>query len=349
MAQGSFTTRTLEVATSFVNETDGTWLMADSDRDSIPDLFFIKTTNTSNGHVEVHVASGKSQYQTRTLEVATGFANETDGTWLMADWDRDGIPDLVFIKTNNTANGHVEVHIASGASRYQTRTLEIATSFANETDGTWLMADWDRDGIPDLVFIKTNNTANGHVEVHIASGASRYQTRTLEIATAFANETDGTWLMADWDRDGFPDLVFVKTNNTPNGHVEVHVSNGAGTTIGVVVTPPPPTTIHGFGAFAMENDTGDDTLTVWLVDLNTGAYGGNILDPGEDSTQWMLQDLHKYWYSAVSHAAVEEHNTAFGDNVDPNDFSTSQTINYVKVNGNTIGDPKGPFQLVRVY
>ena len=31
------------------------------------------------------------------------------------------------------------------------------------------MADWDRDGIADLIFIKTSNTPNG-VEVHVASG-----------------------------------------------------------------------------------------------------------------------------------------------------------------------------------
>jgi kumamolisin len=41
-----------------------------------------------------------------------------------------------------------------------------------------------------------------------------YMKRVLEVPTTFANETDGTWLMADWDRDGIPDLVF-----TPNGHV----------------------------------------------------------------------------------------------------------------------------------
>lgn len=41
------------------------------------------------------------------------------------------------------------MHIVSGQSNYQTRVLEVATTFANETDGTWLMADWDQDGIPD--------------------------------------------------------------------------------------------------------------------------------------------------------------------------------------------------------
>ena len=87
----------------------------------------------------------------------------------MADYDGDGIPDLVFIKTANTGTGTVEVHIASGASNYQTRILETGTTFAPEADGVWLMADYEGDGIPDLVFIKTANTGTGTVEVHIAS------------------------------------------------------------------------------------------------------------------------------------------------------------------------------------
>ena len=172
-----FSIRILETGTTFAPETDGVWLMADYDRDGIPDLVFIKTSNTGTGTVEVHIASGASNYQTRILETGTTFAPETDGVWLMADYDRDGIPDLVFIKTANTGTGTVEVHIASGASNYQTRILETGTTFAPETDGVWLMADYEGDGIPDLVFIKTANTGTGTVEVHIASGASNYQTR----------------------------------------------------------------------------------------------------------------------------------------------------------------------------
>jgi hypothetical protein len=95
---------------------------------------------------------------------------------------------LAFIKTNNTPSGHVEVHIASRASNYQTRTLETATTFVNETDGTWQLLSND-----DLAFIKTNNTPSGDVEVHIASRASNYETRTVETATTFVNEADGTW------------------------------------------------------------------------------------------------------------------------------------------------------------
>ena len=72
---------------------------------------------------------------------------------------------------NLPATSKVEVHVASGKSKYQTRILETGTTFASETDGTWLMADYDHDGIPDLVFVKTSNTGTGKVEVHVAKGA----------------------------------------------------------------------------------------------------------------------------------------------------------------------------------
>jgi hypothetical protein len=133
----------------------------------------------------------------------------------------------VFIKTANTGTGKVEVHVASGASNYQTRILETGTTFAPENDGTWLMVDYDRDGIPDLVFIKTANTGTGKVEVHVASGASNYQTRILETGTTFAPENDGTWLMTPYDRGGLVALIFIKTANAGTDKVEVHVSPAA--------------------------------------------------------------------------------------------------------------------------
>jgi hypothetical protein len=222
-----FDTRVFESGTTFAPEQDGTWIMADYDRDGVPDLVFIKTSNTGTGKVEVHIASGASKYQTRILETGTTFAPETDGTWTMADYDHDGLPDLIFIKTSNTGTGKVEIHIASGTSKYQTRILETGTTFAPETDGTWTMADYDHDGLPDLIFIKTSNTGTGKVEVHVASGASKYQTRIFEKGTTFAPETHGTWLLADYDGDQRPDLVFVKTSNTGTNKVEVHVASAS--------------------------------------------------------------------------------------------------------------------------
>jgi hypothetical protein len=52
----------------------------------------------------------------------------------------------------------------------------------------------DPPTVSDLVYIKTRNTG-GKVEVHIASGASTYQTRVQEVATASILKTTvfGRW------------------------------------------------------------------------------------------------------------------------------------------------------------
>jgi len=74
---------------------------------------------------------------------------------------------------------------------YQTRTLETGTTFQPEMDGTWLMADFNGLGKNnDLVFIKAGASV---MEVHVASAASNYQTRTLETGTTFVRNR---WYMA---------------------------------------------------------------------------------------------------------------------------------------------------------
>jgi hypothetical protein len=221
--------RVFERATTFANETGGVWSLSNVVASGLPDLVFVKTSNTPSGRVEVHVSAGAAQYQGRGLEVPTTFANETDGVWGLVN-NAPGaasLPDLYFIKTANTPSGNVEVHIASAASNYQARTVETATTFANETDGVWALVRHAGGGLPDLVFVKTGNTPSGRVEVHIASGASMYQARVLEVPTTFAVEEDGTWGIVADPAGTLPDLYFIKTANTPSGNVEVHIASGA--------------------------------------------------------------------------------------------------------------------------
>jgi hypothetical protein len=225
-----------ETATAFTPESDGVWTLGHYDlaeRRVVPDLVFIKTSNTGSGKTEVHIASARSNYQARILDVASTFEvmPAGEGIWLLADWDGDGVTDLVYVKTTNTGTNRTEVHVASGSSKYQTRILEIGTTFEvmPPGEGTWLLADYDRDGKPDLVYVKTKNTGTGRTEVHIASGKSNYQTRILEVGSAFEvmPPGDGAWSMADYDGDGIPDLVYIKNANTATGSVEVHIASGA--------------------------------------------------------------------------------------------------------------------------
>lgn len=224
-ASSDFKTRIFESGTTFTPENDGTWLMVPSRTGARADLALIKTSNTASGNVEVHIASGSSGYQTRTIETATIFGDETDGSWSLLDFDGDGILDLVFIKTSNTGTRTVEVHVASGASKYQTHIFDGGSDFAPETDGVWSLAPYSNG--PDLCFIRTSNTGTNTVEVHVSSRQSKYQTRILDTGSDFGEETDGFWSLIDFNRDGKVDLVFIKTQNTGTGTIEIHIASGS--------------------------------------------------------------------------------------------------------------------------
>lgn len=177
----------------------------------------------------MHIASSSSNFATRIFEAGTTFGLENDGTWLLVPSKSSALPDLAFIKTSNTPSGKVEVHIASGASRYQTRTQEVVTVFSNENNGIWKLYDYNGDGILDLVYIKTRNTGTNTVEVHVASGAgaSPYNQLLLQTGTTFGLENNGFWSLAPYSSPTAADLVYIKDASTGTGTVEVHVASAS--------------------------------------------------------------------------------------------------------------------------
>ena len=130
---------------------------------------YIKTSNTGTNTVEVHVAAGPS-YSQFILHTGTTFLPEADGFWQLAPYSGSGAADLVFIKDANTGTKETEVHVASKVSGYQTRIFEGGSAFAQEANGVWSLMDFNKDGVPDLTYIKYQQTGTGTVEVHVASG-----------------------------------------------------------------------------------------------------------------------------------------------------------------------------------
>ncbi|GLA55826.1 hypothetical protein AnigIFM63604_002910, partial [Aspergillus niger] len=66
---------------------------------------------------------------------------------------------------------------------------ETGTTFFEEENGNWQLANFDGGGKLDLIYIKTSNTGTASVEVHVASGPSTDQKRILETATFLWKKT----------------------------------------------------------------------------------------------------------------------------------------------------------------
>ncbi len=181
---------------------------------SSADLDFIKTADTGSGHIEVHVASASSAYQSSGLDVASYFngADANNGAWQMVNGD------LYFAKTQNTGSGHVEVHTATAGSGYQNGS-HFVTYFSpsDSHNGAWQFVNGD------LYFIKAHNTGSGHIEVHSATAAAGYQSG-VHIAAYFseADANNGWWQISNGS-----DLYFIKLINTGSGHIEVHSATAA--------------------------------------------------------------------------------------------------------------------------
>jgi hypothetical protein len=101
----------------------------------------------------------------------------------------------------------------------------------HETDDTFkiLMGDINRDGRPDLVAIKKSGTSTNSTEVHVLSGASNFQTLLVQTGTGLHETSTAQFdfALADWNGDGFLDLIAIKKNNTGTGKTEVHILSGA--------------------------------------------------------------------------------------------------------------------------
>ncbi|OAL52539.1 FG-GAP repeat domain-containing protein [Pyrenochaeta sp. DS3sAY3a] len=216
-----------------LEETEGNFqiLVGDYNRDRVPDLVAIKTSNTGSKSTEIHVLSGASTYKNFILQTGTGLgeAPASQFKYLLADYDGDGKLDLIAIKKYATGTSSTEVHILSGASNYQKFILQTGTAL-HETDDTWSfgVGNWDTDSKPDIFAIKKSNTGSKSTEVHILRGSADYKNFVLQTGTALS-ETDSTWNFAvgDWNGDGKPDLIGIKKESTGTASTEIHVLTGA--------------------------------------------------------------------------------------------------------------------------
>ncbi|RYN79148.1 hypothetical protein AA0117_g3840 [Alternaria alternata] len=202
------------------------FFLADWSGDGTLDLVMIKKFFTSTQSTEVRIFSGADKCQKILFEGGTKL-EETDETWAfgMGRWGEGKRPDLVAIKKSNTASKTTEVYILEGDDNFKTVKLHTQNAL-HETDSKWdfVVADWNGDGKPDLVAVKKSETATKCTEVHVLSGASSFQEFSLRAETPlFKSHGLFEFAVADWTRNGKPDLIAFKKKRTATNNTEVHV------------------------------------------------------------------------------------------------------------------------------
>ncbi len=210
--------------------------VADYNRDGKADLYVIIKNNAAGSDgsntTEVHVLDGANKFQTFLLHSTTALPfTDSNWTFQVADFNHDGVPDLIVFIRNNTGSGRTELHVLNGASNFQTFLLHQALPLPYQDASAFLrLGAYNGDGAFDLYFVPTEATGSGMTEVHVLSQASNYQTFVLHTATALYAVGPGANFnlgLFDYDHNGSLDLFFLPRFNTGSFRIEVHVLSGS--------------------------------------------------------------------------------------------------------------------------
>lgn len=198
----------------------------DWDADGLPDLVQLHEVD---GYVALRILSGASGFRSVVAEATTPQpVEDADVDLGMADWNRDGTPDLFLVKKSNTGTRQVEAHVLSGAAGFRQWLIEIGTAQPVGATMDFSVADVNGDARPDLVGVKRAATGSGKVEVHILSGADNFGRFSVQTATAQGlTDAPARYVVTDWNADGKLDVAGIKTGATGTGSVEAHILSGA--------------------------------------------------------------------------------------------------------------------------
>lgn len=164
-----------------LHETDGNWqfCLGDYNKDGHLDLYCIGKRNTGSHSTEVHILSGRSNFQNFLLHTGTKL-HETDDNWKFAlgDYNGDGCLDLYCICKRNTGSHTTEVHILGGKNNFQNFIMQTGSKL-HETGENW---DFGVSG-KNLCCICKNSNGSKSTEMHILNGQNCFQNFILQTGT----------------------------------------------------------------------------------------------------------------------------------------------------------------------
>ena len=152
------------------------------------------------------------------------------------------------------------------------------------------VADWNNDRRPDLVIVQHLGTATGRTEINILDGtpsipgaASSFQRLLLRTATPLdLSPGNTTYAMADWNGDGWLDLVAIQQSGTASGHTEVRILDGASSfqtfLLQTATVLGPTDTRHEISVADVNGDNVPDLFIVYKLNTASGKTEVQVLD-----------------------------------------------------------------------
>ena len=200
---------------------------------------------------------------------------------VIADFNKDGIPDLVVA---NQSEGNLSLLLGTGSGNFAVQeTIPLPPGTAATSPSAVATGDFNDDGNPDLA---VTDTANNRVLILLGNGNG-----TFQPAVAYPTGSNPVALIAqDLDGDGQPDLAVVnqgdgktagtvsvllgnKFNNVQNGTFATQTTYDVGVspsaiTAGTFVT-------GGFTSLAVTNKA-DNTVSVLIGQATNGVENGTF-------------------------------------------------------------------------
>jgi murein DD-endopeptidase MepM/ murein hydrolase activator NlpD len=245
--------------------------------DSVPDLWVVDQRDTSVNATSLRIAAGDS-FKSFALNTATGMPQQPDSlntAFASGDYNGDSVPDLWVIHRWDSA-GKTAFRVMNGNDFDYLLADEITALPLYDNSVSFAVADYNRDGKPDLWAINPRDAKTGTISVQIVDGTNpatvlKYSGSSLPHPSATA---DLSFAAADADQDGTPDLWIINPRDKETKTVSVTVLSGHdfSTRLKYSGTPLPmqSTDIYSFG-FVVADYNLDAYQDLWWVNRRNGV------------------------------------------------------------------------------
>jgi FG-GAP-like repeat len=304
--------------------------IGDINGDGIPDLAYIAPVpngipyGTNGTGVFIALGNGQGGFGAPSYYPLAAVPSSITGAYTiyptisnlhLTDANHDGKADLVYYYTysyqnaSNVAstNAGTAVQLSNGDDTFQTPQLisfysgpDLLEASSNGissgipySSNVTAIADLNKDGNPDLIFMTQSPTIDQTLSAHVTSiqvalghGDGTFSTPTTVAGPSIMTAVSNGLVVADMNGDGVPDIIALgSTASTYDAQVAVALGNGDGTFKAPILTSYAGQYLNSYQGIAVGDFNGDGKPDVAITDPYVQTNSGISLGNGDGTLQ----------------------------------------------------------------